>query len=266
MKKIIYCLCLQLAITYSCSAFALVKSADTVHNISKTIDSAQFRGNVSISGLLQTGNENRFVIALLTEMAVGNKTFEVLPLTSIAYSSKPHAQVEGEYLEYMILRFYQGHFFYPATGLSFEKSFLRKIDFRYSAGVTAVLNLLSDHQQSIKLGIGVNYDFTQYIHGSFLPVSPENEFYHRHLEQVYIRLKGVNPLFNKTLVLSYDFFYQPTIANLNDYRWTMIANMDIPLNKKFSFRVSSVDSYEGFVAANVHHNNFRLTFGMNLTI
>ena len=67
----------------------VVKKADTKH----------FKGNVSATGLIQSGNENRFVASLLSEITIGNRSYQVLPITSIAYSTKPHAHVEGEYLE-----------------------------------------------------------------------------------------------------------------------------------------------------------------------
>jgi len=231
----------------------------------KEADTTSVKGNVSATGLIQSGNENRFVASLLSEITIGNRGYQVLPITSIAYSTKPNAQVEGEYLENIIIRLRQQHTFYPAAGLSFEKSLLRKIDYRYSAGLTMVANLMSKDGQSIKLGIGMNHEFTQYVNGAFTLPFNDNSNYNRHLNQVYIRLKGVNHFLTNSLVFSYDFFYQPNIQDINDYRWTLISNLDIPFNRKLSFRMSSVSSYEKFVAANVSHDNFRLTYGINLS-
>ena len=233
-------------------------------SIIKKADTTRLRGNVSATGLIQSGNENRFVASLLSELNIGNKKYMVLPITSIAYSTKPHAQVEGEYLENVIIRYHQQHLFYPAIGLSFEKSFLRKIDYRYSAGLTIVANLMNKSNQSIKLGVGYNHEFTQYILDAFKPPIDGNLYYSRNLNQVYVRLKGVNHFFKNSLVFSYDFFYQPNLQNLNDYRWTLISNLDFPLNKNLSFRISDISSYENFVATKVSRENFRLTYGINL--
>ena len=231
-------------------------------------DSTQIKikGSNSISGLFQSGNENRFVLSFLSDLVLGNNRFQVLPLTSVAYSSKPHAQVEGEYLENIIIRLNQQHIIYPALGFSAEKSFLRKIDYRGSAGITLVCNIIDKNQQSIKLGAGVNYETTQFVENAFQPVNSLNKNFNRQVEQIYVRLKGRNPLFNNVIVFSYDYFIQPKISDLNDYRWTLISNIDIPINKKFAFRVSSFGSYESFVAYNVHPYNFRLTYGINLSI
>jgi Protein of unknown function, DUF481 len=230
----------------------------------KKADVSHVKGNISATGLIQSGNENRFVASLLSELSIGNMHYEVLPITSIAYSTKPHAQVEGEYLENVIVRYRQQHFFYPAIGLSFEKSFLRKIDYRYSAGITLAANLVNKNDQSVKLGLGVNHEFAQYKAGAFTPPIDDNLAYSRDVNQVYIRLKGVNHFFKNSLVLSYDFFYQPNIRDLTDYRWTLISKLDVPLNNKMSFVVSAVSSYEKFVATNVSNNNFRLTYGINM--
>ena len=88
-------------------------------------DSFKIRGNVSATGLIQTGNETRTVASLLSVITMGGKYYEIEPLTSIAYSTKPGKRVEGEYLENVIVRLRQEHEFYPAIGLSGEKSFLR---------------------------------------------------------------------------------------------------------------------------------------------
>jgi hypothetical protein len=155
-----------------------------------TFDTTVLNGNTSVSGLLQTGNENRFVVSLLSDLTIGNHHYQISPLTSVAYSSKPHAQVEGEYLENVIIRLEQNHLFYPAAGLSFEKSFLRKISERGSAGVTAVCNLLNLGRQSIKLGVGINYEVTKYVRGAFQDEQLYGLEYQTHLTQIYIRLKG----------------------------------------------------------------------------
>ena len=228
-------------------------------------DTTKIHGTTSISGLLQSGNENRFVVSLLSDLNIGNRNYEILPLTSVAYSSKPHAQVEGEYLENVIIRFQQEHLFYPAAGLSFERSLLRKIDDRFSIGVTLVCNLLNSNNQTIKLGLGVNEEYTRYSSHAFADEALYGVNYRRKVEQAYARLKGKNYLLKKMLALSYDFFFQPNITQISDYRWTLIGNIDILLNNRFSFRTSAVDSYEAFTAAAVQHNNFRLTFGLNLT-
>lgn len=254
-----------------CTNYALAKwllNNEITDTASQAADTAKIKvkGSNSLSGLFQSGNENRFVLSFLSDLIIGNYRFQVLPLTSIAYSSKPHAQVEGEYLENIIVRLNQRHTFYPALGFSFEKSFLRKIDYRASAGITLVCNILDKKQQSIKLGIGVNYEYTQFAENAFHPVNSINKDFDRRLQQIYARLKGKNPLFKNMIVVSYDFFIQPNIANLNDYRWTLIGNIDIPMNKRFSFRINSIGSYETFVAFNVHPYNFRLTYGINVSI
>lgn len=233
--------------------------------VASGVDSFKIRGNVSVTGLIQTGNEMRTVASQLSVITLGKRDYEIEPLTSIAYSTKPGKQVEGEYLENVIIRFLPEHRFYPAIGLSAEKSLLRKIDYRWSAGATIVCNIVKLHFHTIKLGLGYNHEFTQYVLNAFdPPYIPGNDFYGRSLDQVYVRLKGINNFFAGKLVLSYDFFYQPSIRDLSDYRWTLIGNLDIPLTRLISFRSSAVDSYEKFVATGVYQNNFRLTYGINI--
>ena len=240
------------------------KSKPATVSYASRADSFKIRGNVSISGLIQTGNEMRTVASLLSVITFGKKSYEVEPLTSIAYSTKPGKQVEGEYLENVIIRLAPERRCYPAIGLSAEKSYLRKIDYRWSAGATLVCNIVKLKDQVIKLGVGYNHEFTQYVRGAFEPpFIPGDNYYGRNLDQVYIRLKGKNNFFTGKLVLSYDFFYQPSIRDLTDYRWTLIGNLDIPLSRTISFRSSAVDSYEQFVATGVYKNNFRLTYGVN---
>jgi Protein of unknown function, DUF481 len=227
-------------------------------------DSFKIKGNVSISGLIQTGNEMRTVASLLSDITMGKARYEIEPLTSIAYSTKPGKIVERELLENVIFRFFQDHTLYPALGITFESSLLRKIDYRWSIGPTIVWNLMKSNQQMIKLGIGYNHEFTQYLHYAFIPPpAPVDNYYSLHSDQIYIRLKGRNEFLSNKLVFTYDFFFQPSIQDLTDYQWTLIGSLDIPISKKFYFRASAVDSYEEFVATGVYQNNFRLTYGIN---
>jgi Protein of unknown function, DUF481 len=227
-------------------------------------DSFKIKGNVSVSGLIQTGNEMRTVASLLSDVTMGKTRYEIEPLTSIAYSTKPGKIVERELLENIIFRLFQNHLFYPALGLTVETSLLRKIDYRWSIGPTIVWNLMKSNYQMIKLGIGYNHEFTQYLPYAFIPPPiPDDNYYSLHSDQIYIRLKGRNEFFSNKLIFTYDFFFQPSIRDLTDFQWTLIGSLDFPVSKKFSIRASAVDSYEEFVATGVYQNNFRLTYGIN---
>ncbi|MBC7887296.1 MAG: DUF481 domain-containing protein [Ferruginibacter sp.] len=228
-------------------------------------DSFKLRGNISVTGLIQTGNENRTVVSLLSLISLGNSQYQVEPLTSIAYSTKPGRQVEGEYLENIVVRYQQKKLFYPAAGFSFEKSLLRKIDYRWSSAILIIFNLLQKDDQLIKAGIGYNHDFTRFVSGAFNGSTIANKIgYRQNSDQLYLRLKGKNNFFKNNFILSYDFYYQPSFSNFNDYRWTLISNLDIPVTKLVDLRANLLSSYDSLVATSIAKYNFRLTYGISI--
>lgn len=114
-------------------------------------DTINFKGSVAATGIVQTGDENRTVFSLLSVLKISTQKYQIEPLTSIAYSTKPGKQVEGEYLENIIFRYHQNKAIYPAIGTAFEQSFLRKINFRYTLSAAVVFNLLKKENQILKL-------------------------------------------------------------------------------------------------------------------
>lgn len=225
-------------------------------------DTLKCKGAVSATGIVQTGDENRTVFSLLSVLKIGTKIFQVEPLTSIAYSTKPGKQVEGEFLENIIFRYHQNKTFYPAIGTAFERSFLRKIYFRSTLSVAVVYNLLKKTEHQVKIALGFSNENTKYNSGAFRPVINTEDLFSKCTQQFYTRVKGEHNF--KKLKVSYDIFYQASLIHFADNKWFIIGNADYSIAKHLAIRASALNSYENVVAVNVSKNNFRLTYGLNI--
>lgn len=243
----------------SCSLFLFTKkvAAQTTGK-----DTLKYTGSVAVTGLVQSGDENRTVLSLLSVFKIGTRKYQVEPLMSLAYSTRPGKQVEGEYLENIIFRYRYDKKFYPAAGISFEHSLLRKINFRYRISAVLVYNIINKNGQSLKLAAGCSHEYTKFEEGAFTPPINGKNHYSRQVEQLYTGIKGENNI--GKLKLIYDFFYQAAFKNLSDIRWLMIGTLDYTIAKHLSVRASALNGFENFRATAVSANNFRLTYGVNI--
>lgn len=225
-------------------------------------DSIQLRGEIGLTGLVQTGDETRTVLSLLSDLRIGNKRWQAEPLSSIAYSNKPHKQVEGEYLENLLLRYHPLQKVYPAIGLLVEHSLLKKIKVRNNIVVVAVWKWVEEAHSKWKLAPGIGYEWVRYEPGSIQADGADSS--RRKMVFVYGHIKGEQAW--KLLRLHLDFFYQASMRALSDNRWYGIAALDCSFGKIISFRTSLLYSYESVLAKDVAHYNFRLTYGIGIKL
>lgn len=143
-------------------------------------------------------------------------------------------------------------------GFSFgtlEKSNLRKIDWRWHAGLGIGWHVLrtSNGNQKINFTTAFLREETDFMN----PSQPDYKIF-----RASIRLKGRHVFFNKHLIINYLFTFLPSIVFDNNRRFASNLSIEIPINKKIQLRSSFDYTYEGIVPPNVKKVDTRTLMGL----
>lgn len=81
-----------------------------------------------------------------------------------------------------------------------------------------------------------------------------------------LRLKGLQGILNSGFRFQYQFFFQPNIQRVHDYRLRLITSVDLPLTGGLSFRVAASHVYENEPAPGTASSTTSLDYGLSYVI
>lgn len=210
-----------------------------------------FHYTLGFDGTVNLGNLNRYLLS-------SRNNFSLVSGKKIWISLSPYfavGELNGQLLEremaadLNMTTFYQN----PVYLLFFatvEKSNLRAIDWRSLAGVGIGYHWLSNPRFSFSISNALTYEETDFAKQEDIQVVRSSS-----------RLRLDYNFFKKKILISHTVFFQPAL-NTNNLRWSNLLNIDIPMNKRYSFRWSAFTTYESVTAAGKQNYDSRLTFGV----
>lgn len=210
-----------------------------------------FHYALGFDGTVNLGNLNRYLLS-------SRNNFSLVSGKKVWISLSPYfavGELNGQLLEremttdLNMTTFYQKpiYFLFFAT---VEKSNLRAIDWRSLAGIGIGYHLLSNPRLGFSLSNALTYEETDFAKQEDIQVIRNSS-----------RLRLDYNFFKKKILISHTVFFQPAL-NSNNLRWSNLLNIDIPLNKRFSFRWSAFTTYESLTAVGKQNYDSRLTFGL----
>jgi len=79
-----------------------------------------------------------------------------------------------------------------------------------------------------------------------------------------IWVNGKYTLLKKRLILTHEFYYQPSLEEGNNYRYQADLGLELPLWKFLNFKINYVQTYESIVIQNQKQRDDFLTFGFTI--
>jgi hypothetical protein len=76
-----------------------------------------------------------------------------------------------------------------------------------------------------------------------------------------IWVNGNYHLFKKKLILTHEFYYQPSLEESNNYRWQADLGIELPIWKFLNFKINYMHTFESIVIASQEREDKLLTFG-----
>jgi hypothetical protein len=139
-----------------------------------------------------------------------------------------------------------------------EKSNLRKIEFRWQAGVGVgwhVIKTQNNHHK-LNLTVALLHEETNFIN----PSQPDYQIF-----RASLRLKGTHQFFDNHLKFSHTTTFLPSLAFDNNKRLISNLALEIPISKRIQLRGSFDLTYEGIVPANIQNTDTRTQLGLVIT-
>ena len=142
-------------------------------------------------------------------------------------------------------------------------NFRRKINLRSLIGAGATYQVFKKKGSWLKFSITSEYEQTEF----------ESTLFNRaefNGSQSIITLRttlwvnGKYQLFDKKLIINHESYYQPSLERSGNYRWQANVGFEIPLSKRFNFKVNYLHTFESIVIVDQNQQDNMLTFGFTL--
>jgi ABC-type maltose transport system permease subunit len=238
--------------------FIFAQNADTSRT-QQNVDTIPFWRSHSLrltaDGTFQSGNVERILLRSGASTVLTSNIFEIEASALYAYGEQNKQSAENDVLA-------NGSVSVPVhnalSALFFgtsEISRLRRIDFRYQAGIGGKYVFFHSAKNSLKSSVVALFDETDFANST--PIAST---------RISLRIKGRHQLIESYLFFSHETFYQPSINfPQRDFRWRTSATIEVPISKTFSLTSTFVNSYESIVSPGRLNNDATLTVGISST-
>ncbi|MFK7833425.1 MAG: DUF481 domain-containing protein [Winogradskyella sp.] len=227
-------------------------------------DSLKVKGSLSFTGFWQDGNVETLILRGRTDFSV--RPFEkwVFKNTnSYIYQEFGNIKADADFLSLNFLYFNPEKRFYPQVLGFVSTNFRREIDVRYLFGAGATYKVLNEKTHWLKVSLTFEYEETQFGRSVF-NVTDYNGQDHISTLRGTIWLNGKYNLFKKKMVLTHETYFQPSLAESNNYRWQADVGVEFPIWKYLSFKINYRHAFESIVIQNQQEEDTFLTFGFTV--
>ena len=224
---------------------------DSTNTKDSTFSKLRFRATAD--GQYATGNVNRLLMVYKTFFDIRYK--KILDLSSnesYSYGRTNNLLAENDwYLNFSGTYLHNGK---PTILLfsSIEGSHLRFIDHRFQIGIGPSVNILDSISSHLNINDVLLYDNTEFYY---------NENHYSTIRNS-TRIKGYHRLIKKKLLLIHETFIQPSILDINNFRFKTNISMELPIDKHISLKFTIIESYDSIVYPSKKNNDFQATFGI----
>ena len=227
-------------------------------------DSLKLQASLSLTGFLQGGNVQTLIFR--ANSAVTYKPSDKLVFktkNSYVYQEFGQSKADEDILSLNFLYFKPEKKFYPLMLGFISTNFRRKINWRSLIGAGFTYQVFKKEGSWLKFSLTSEYEQTEFQ--SVVFNKPEfNGNQSINTLRATIWMNGKYQLFDKKLIFSHESYYQPSLERSGNYRWQADVALELPLTKRFNFKVNYVHTFESIVIADQMQRDNMLTFGFTI--
>lgn len=227
-------------------------------------DTLDWQIKLSAGGSLLEGNVARFLVMNRLEVAYANPSWGISTRNDYQYGTSKHTKTENDFVSCNFLYATPLKKIYPYLMGIVETNYRRKIKFRYQLGPGVSYTIASKENNLIRLSITGTYEYTRFGGTKFENVSDTSNNI-INVWRITGRLFGRQRVFENKLKLSYEFWWQQSVSDWRNYRFYNEDILEVPLNKKFSFRTGFRYSYENVRLKGLKPYDLFWTFGLSVS-
>lgn len=224
-------------------------------------DTLKFGYKLTAAGTIQSGNVRQVVVNSGLDMLHYSPKISWRTINTNMYQVFSGKKADENFISKNFIYYGYQKSIYPYFMTWLETNYRRKINFRYQFGPGISFRVLNLKQQLIKLSATGTFEHTGFDN----TYSFEN--YNKNTDEINtwratIRLYGRTNIGRDKLNLSYEFWFQQSVQDGNNYRYHYEAALALPLSKKLNFVTALNASYENSIPMGLKHDDLKLTFGL----
>jgi hypothetical protein len=211
--------------------------------------------HLSLDGNWNKGNVQRQLLIARAEISWKNSVLDFTAHPRFVYGKQNGLLAERDGFSDLYVNVLHSRKLYGFGLGTIENSNLRSINVRYMGGGGIGCHFVRTENNRFSITNAIVYEATDFFAPNDKIETLRNS----------LRIKGSHRFGSKHFSLKYLSFFQPSLLNINNLRWSTQIWAEIFISKSLSFRATAENYYEGFVATNRKRNDSRLSVGFSFS-
>lgn len=235
-----------------------------VHAQINESDTLKLKANLSLSGLYQGGNVETLIFRAKNELTYKPLKKWVFKTTnSYIYQEFGKEKADEDILSLNFLSFNPDKRLYPQVLGFFSTNFRREIDIRYLFGAGVTYQILTKEKNWLKTSLSSEFERTDFKKNTF-NVSQYNGLSTIETMRATVWLNGKHHIFKDKVIFGHQSYFQPSLEESDNYRWSTDLSLEFPLIKYINFKINYLHTSESVVVADQKEQDQFLTFGFTV--
>ncbi|TCK69213.1 uncharacterized protein DUF481 [Winogradskyella wandonensis] len=227
-------------------------------------DTLKLKASLSFTGLWQSGNVETLILRGRTDFSIRPwKKWVYKSTNSYVYQAFDKTKADSDFLSLNFLYFNPEKRFYPQVLGFISTNFRREIAQRYLVGAGGTYQIIQGDKNWLKASLTLEYEETDFRRALFNKMEFNGDKSINTLRGT-IWVSGKYELFKKKVVLKHESYFQPSLENEDNYRWSADLSAEFPIWKFLSFKINYLRTFESIVIENQEEEDQFLTFGFTL--
>ena len=227
-------------------------------------DSLKTKASLSLTGFWQGGNVETLIFRARCDFSseLWKKTV-FKTQNSYVYQAFGGDKADEDILSLNFLYFNPKRKLYPLVLGFISSNFRREIDWRYLFGGGVTYEPYKKEKNFFKLSLTTEYEKTQFNEINFnfpeYDGDPTIDTW-----RATIWMNGKYYLFKKKMILIHEMYFQPSLVDSNNFRWSADIGIEFPIWKYLNFKINYLHTSERIVIEGQKQDDQFLTFGFTL--
>ncbi|SRR6056297_2080668 len=227
-------------------------------------DTLPLKARLALTGIWQGGNVETVIFRAKSDLTyIPFKRWVFKTQNSYVYQAFGGQKADEDILSLNFLYFNPQKRVYPLLLGFASTNFRREIDLRYLVGTGVTFQLLEKKNAWLKMAVSAEYEQTNFGNTTFNrpeynATSVINTF------RGTFWVNGKYKVFEDKLVLTHEFYIQPSLERADNFRWQADLGIELPLWTYLNFKINYLHTFESIVIADQRQEDHILTFGFTL--
>jgi hypothetical protein len=227
-------------------------------------DSLKTKASLALTGFWQDGNVETLIFRTKLDVSTnlwGNTVFKTQ--NSYVYQAFGGDKADEDVLSLNFLYFNPKRKLYPLLLGFVSSNFRREIDARYLLGGGVSYQPYDHNNNWLKFSFTTEFEHTNFNLSNF---NFDEYDGNSRIDtwRATIWMNGKYYLFKKHMILTHEMYFQPSLLDSNNFRWSADIGMEFPIWKYLNFKINYLRTSERIVIEGQKQDDQFLTFGFTL--